>query len=581
MDKEIKRLTEISLDLEERIKIFTDAYQNFELAIDLENDNEKNLNGEKAQIAEEFYYFCSDNGFLYKNERFNAKNYPNIRKRIEDRIEFLKEKKRINDDLLASYVELENLVKKGEIGEKAISELEAEAEKHYAKGTDEYNRVFNELKKEHIKEQREIVKSNIKEKKDTEKNFKKQNGIRNVIVNAFGPLGKSFYNNIYVPVQNANLNLRKHPVLNVLVKLAAIGAIYVVGTSILGPLHLVSNVRFAVNGCLLLSLGLTVKHTSDYLRKKTLPKKATRIRENYNFKECLERFKTRFNKKNKQKPLYEGIDFTKYVSKAETASEMTTHETSEESTKEKKEDIHDVVEDIEDKTEMKEEKDKETEKEIPDKVDKETEKVMSDKDDEEKETESKKEEKHIEEVKPVKLPPKKSNEKSIYSIKSVLPTEYARNLLNEIDKKNGIETVDEWIAYMNYRKYLTQIIAKTNDKKYIELRDLFDEMGRNISDDLRSRIQSYVTYEQLLDKNKKTVLSARKVKEATLNECQNEYNNLVDMISSDNNDYNVMKNVNFYLDHYDRLITNEQRRYIRQLLEERENRKFESRGRGK
>lgn len=580
MDKEIKRLTEISLDLEERIKIFTDAYQNFELAIDLENDNEKNLTGEKAQIAEEFYYFCSDNAFLYNKERFNAKNYPNIRKRIENRVEFFKEKKRINDDLLASYVELENLVKKGEIGEKAISELEAEAEKHYAKGTDEYNRVFNELKKEHIKEQREIVKSNIKEKKETEKKFEKQNGIRNVIVNAFGPAGKSFYNNIYVPVQNANLNLRKHPVLNVLAKLAAIAAITAASMGILGPLHLVSTVRYAVVGCALFSTYLIGKHTYDYLRKQPLPKKATRIRENYSFKECLERFKTRFNKKNKQKPLYEGIDFTKYVSKAETASEMTTHKTSEESTKEKKEDIHDVVEDIEDKTEMKEERDKETEKEIPDKVDKETEKVMSDKDDEEKETESKKEEKHIEEVKPVKLPPKKSNEKSIYSIKSVLPTEYARNLLNEIDKKNGIETVDEWIAYMNYRKYLTQIIAKTNDKKYIELRDLFDEMGRNISDDLRSRIQSYVTYEQLLDKNKKTVLSARKVKEATLNECQNEYNNLVNMISSDNNDYNVMKNVNFYLDHYDRLITNEQRRYIRQLLEERENRKFES-GRGK
>ena len=593
MAKDLKYYKDLSVQLEKEIEIYESSYVNFETAVDLTKRGSE-LTDEQRRIGNEFAIFCKDEGFS-KDGRIRVSTYPDIKKNIVERVEFLKQQKEINDKMLALYEELDNLKNNNQISEEALKELKARAEKRYDVGTEAYNQELERIKKAYINKKVEKVNDAINESKEVVKNNKKEHGLAKVVSSVFGPVGNKVYN-AYVTAHNWNIDLRKKKVLNLVVKLgASLGFLGLVSLAGLTGFPLVAGI----------GIGLTAmyKTVANTLRK--VPDKLEKKENISSLKETWFRYrKSRGNGKiSTDKKLYQGVDFSKYNQEVRTetpAEEINEPTKVENKTEEVKEPVKAETKNEEVKEPTKVENKVEEVKE-PVKVETKTEEVKEPAKVETKAEEVKepaKAETKTEEVKePVKVENKTEKVKETAKevsrngkSKDIVPEKNSGTEVNSIadiievlkkfEVNNGITTIDDWYTYENVRKYLGNIISQNADEKYIELRGLFDEMAKHISPELRMRIQTVKTFENINDSNKRKSITT-KVKEATNQYREQEYQRIINLIETADENQVVMGEVNQFLEHYRTGITTQQREYIGQLLQERETKVHEISGRGK
>ena len=293
----------LSKKLKKEIEILKNSYEVVDSHIDL-TKNLSEYNDTEKSIIKTFGSFCKENGFS-ETERVGTLTYGEIKKKIQDRVAFLEKQNDSIEKFISSRDELEEL-KEGTLSEDKARAIIAEARgKGFVSGTEESKKYIQKRKKEEIQKEKDDKKKSISDAKTEIRKNKKENGFGKVVNSITGPVGNWFYNNIYVPVQNVNVDLRNHKILNLGIK-GVLLAGYVFGCaslSLTGFPLVASIVGGAIAGY------NTIANT--FFRK--VPEKAKRREKAPSLKESWFRFrKSRGNGKlSVQDTLYKNIDLSK------------------------------------------------------------------------------------------------------------------------------------------------------------------------------------------------------------------------------------------------------------------------------
>lgn len=563
MFEDYKKYQDLSIQLSKEIEYYESSYQDFEKVIDFSKKWEDLTNDEK-KVIEGFIKFCQEEG-MYERTRITKKNYEELKKNIQERVNLMRDKKEVADEMVASGLMLDKLTSGSGLDKATLKQLQEKADNKYDHGTEKNKDYLKHLVEEYREEQKEKAKQQEKSAKEKDKEIKKENSYGKVVSSAFGPMGNKLHN-LYAKVHNANVNIRKHKLLNLVVK----------GAMVLGYGAFISMLPFnaLVNAVgmisFLVAAGITIKHSLPWAK---VPTEIKLKENNHSLKECLFRYrKARGKNAISIKKIYDGINLeTTEVKKDEDKNDESSSKVVEkEETKvvepnveEEKEEVKTTepkVETVEtDNSEVKEEKKEESSENKSEEEVETTEKVT-------KVTKNKKRDKET-------LPEKDSG-MEITSMDDVIA------LLRKLQNQGGIETVDDYFSLKNVRLYLGEVISKTGDKNYIQLRNMFDELAKNMPEDVRERIAIANRYRDLELTSKTTgrkISVSNAEKQRLVETRKEEFERIKYLIV--NSKENVQEEVNYFLNHYN--ITHEQEKQIQELLAQREAQLNENRGKGR